>query len=214
MIIHIVDMHIYSRNTIVKADPQNTINMHRSVFKRETAEITIIMIAFDVAILKVTLNVNWTPLILSAVGRLENLFSTYARTWSWTQVFCVESERVTARPPWLRITLILQVRSDCLAAISSVEHLSKNQMNCNIPLRRLIHGRCQASTRCTEYFTAAQLSNKLPRDTFGSTNRIKLKNFYPTRSTTKMICTISKSTSTNPLQFDAIKLSIITKTAK
>ena len=34
------------------------------------------MIAFDIAILKVTLNVNWKPLILSAVGRLENLIST------------------------------------------------------------------------------------------------------------------------------------------
>ena len=32
----------------------------------------IIMIAFDIAILKVTLNVNWEPLILSAVGRLVN----------------------------------------------------------------------------------------------------------------------------------------------
>ena len=35
-----------------------------------------IMIAFDIAILKVTLNVNWKPLILSAVGRLEILIST------------------------------------------------------------------------------------------------------------------------------------------
>ena len=32
-----------------------------------------INIAFDIAILKVTLNVNWKPLILSAVGRLEKL---------------------------------------------------------------------------------------------------------------------------------------------
>ena len=34
------------------------------------------MIAFDIAILKATLNVNCKPLILSAVGRLEKLIST------------------------------------------------------------------------------------------------------------------------------------------
>ena len=35
--------------------------------------------AFDIAILKVTFNVNWEPLILSAVDRLEKLISTQRR---------------------------------------------------------------------------------------------------------------------------------------
>ena len=38
-----------------------------------------INIAFDIAIPKVTFNVNWGPLILSAVDRLEKLISTQRR---------------------------------------------------------------------------------------------------------------------------------------
>ena len=60
--------------------------------------IYIIYIAFDITIVKVTLNVTWKPFIRSAVDRLENLKSIpIAEIRSWTGVLCVESERVTAR---------------------------------------------------------------------------------------------------------------------
>ena len=76
------------------------------------------MIAFDIAILKATLNVNWKPLILSAVSRLEKLISTWRPDLAlnpgplrWKRA-CYRSATVARQPwskpelnPWLQLKL-------------------------------------------------------------------------------------------------------------
>ena len=100
------------------------------------------MIALGIAILKVTLNVSWRPLILSAVGWLENLISTWRPDLElnpgplrWKRA-CYRSATVARRPPWLgthtNVTLPSFVRPFLnVLILLNVAHLSVMQAKLN-----------------------------------------------------------------------------------